>query len=450
MTTVSSTSPDREPPHGPRSRREFLKCSSLLVAGGAVARTAGIVNAAHPQGGHEIRFGVIGCGGRGTGAAAQALNTTGPTRLVALADVFTDRLQMCLSSLEDYGPRINVPKERQFVGFDGYQKLLEADMDLVILATPPGFRPLHFAAAVAAGKHIFMEKPVAVDAAGVQSVLLANHIAKSKHLAVAVGLQRRHERRYRETIERIQQGAIGDVLSARVYWNSEGVWTRPRQPQQSEMEYQMRNWYYFNWLCGDHIVEQHIHNLDVINWLKQAYPVSAQGMGGRQYRNGTDHGQIFDHHFVEFTYADGTKMFSQCRHIPGCWNEVAEYVVGTKGKSAIHQAQISTAHDDLIWQYGDGGGGGHQQEHHDLFADLRTGAIPNEGDYGAMSTMTAILGRQATYSGQEVSMQALLDSGFSIGPDRELTCFADTPPVIPDELGRYPVPIPGNEAIRVS
>ncbi len=292
--------------------------------------------AAKPFGSETIRLGLIGCGERGAGAVAQAMNTEGPTKLVAVADVFESRVQNCLRNLKrDYSDKLDVPESRQHVGLRAFQNVLDADIDLVILATPPGFRPLHFEAAVAANKHVFMEKPVATDAVGVRRVLAAGKKAAANQLAVAVGLQRHHERNYMETIQRIHDGAIGDIIALRVYWNSDGVWTRNREPEQTELEYQLNNWYYFNWLCGDHIVEQHIHNLDVGNWVKKGYPVAAEGIGGRQVRKGRDHGQIFDHHNVEFTYADGCKMFSQCRHIPGADAHVAEYAHGSHGFADI-------------------------------------------------------------------------------------------------------------------
>ena len=217
----------------------------------------------------------------------------------------------------------------------------------MILATPPGFRPIHFEAAVKAGKHVFMEKPVATDAPGVRKVLAAAEESKKKNLAVGVGLQRRHQAQYLETIKRLQDGAIGDIVATRVYWNGSTPWVHTREELEakyghklSEMEYQMRNWYYFTWICGDHIVEQHIHNMDVSNWLKDAFPVKANGMGGCQVRKGKDYGETFDHHAVEFEYADGSRMFSQCRHIPGCWNSVSEYAIGTKGTADISGAKI--------------------------------------------------------------------------------------------------------------
>ncbi|MCA9268790.1 MAG: Gfo/Idh/MocA family oxidoreductase, partial [Planctomycetales bacterium] len=368
-----------------------------------------------------------------------------PTKLVAMADVFGDRLQGSLRSLKgQHGDKFDVPAERQFVGLDAWKKVLETDCDLVILATPPGFRPLHFEGAVAAGKHIFMEKPVATDAPGIRRVLAAGELAQQKGLLVQVGLQRRHEGAYKEVIERIHDGVIGDVVCTRVYWNSGGVWVRPRQEGQTELEYQLRNWYYFNWLCGDHIVEQHIHNLDVGCWVHNDYPVSAHGMGGRQIRTDKQFGQIFDHHAVEYTFANGSKMFSQCQHGQGIWTSVSEYAHGTKGSADVSGGKIFDAKGDLVFQ-SKGTRGGHQQEHHDLFADIREGKRPNEAEYGAKSTMVAILGRLCTYSGQNIDWQKAISSDVALADFDSLHTFDQEAPVKPLADGSYQVPQPGKE-----
>jgi len=431
-----------------RSRREFLKTSSV-IAGGALAGSLAVPRMAHAAGDETIRIGLVGCGGRGTGAADQAMNTEGPTKLIAVADAFEDRMKGAVGSLKGrHKDQVDVPADRQFVGFDAYKKLLDIkDIDLVILATPPGFRPLHLAAAIEAGKHVFAEKPVAVDAPGVRSVLETAKKAKEKNLALAIGLQRHHEPRYVETIKRLQDGAIGKINLTRAYWNGAGVWVRPRKAGQTEMEYQMRNWYYFNWLCGDHITEQHIHNLDVINWLKDGYPVEANGMGGRQVRTGKDNGEIYDHHFVEFTYADGSKCYSQCRHIPNTWNSVSEHAHGDKGHCDISGASIYGPDGKRAWSYGRGGGNGHQQEHHDLFAALRRGERPNEGEYGALSTMTSIFGRMATYSGKALKWDDALASNLTLAPDLAKYEFNSTPPVVPDANGNYKIPMPGKAEV---
>ncbi|RPI74103.1 MAG: gfo/Idh/MocA family oxidoreductase, partial [Planctomycetaceae bacterium] len=261
------------------NRRDFLKHSTLAAVGATVLSQVGIAHGAYAGGDDLIKVGLVGCGGRGSGAAAQALSTAGNVKLVAMGDAFADRIKSSINAIQSEGgdkvvSRMDVPPERQFTGFDAYQKVIDSGIDLVILTTPPGFRPLHFEAAVKAGKHVFMEKPVAVDAPGVRQVLAAAAEAKKKNLGVGVGLQRHHQESYLETIKRLQDGAIGDIHTTRAYWNDRGVWVIERQPGMSEMTYQMRNWYYFNWLCGDHICEQHIHNLDVINWIMNGYPVS--------------------------------------------------------------------------------------------------------------------------------------------------------------------------------
>lgn len=447
------------------SRRAFLKSTSALVGGAVVGATsARVARGAHPGGSDEIKVALIGCGGRGSGAITQALATKGPVTLWAAADAFEDNLKGCLESVKNQVERgkrdgnplfadskIDVPAERQFVGFDAYKQALDSGADLVVIATPPGFRPLQFEAAVEAGKNIFMEKPLGVDAPGVRRVMAANEKAKAKNLMVAVGLQRRHDPRYIETMKKIHDGAIGDILFSRVYWNGGGLWVRPRQPQQTEMEYQMRNWYYFNWICGDHIVEQHIHNLDVGNWMRgDMHPSEAQGMGGRQVRTGKEYGQIFDHHFVEFTYPDGTKMYSQCRHIEGCASEVREHAHGTKGTLDIDDGAgslVKTA--EGMWKSDAQKVDNHHQEHHDMFAALRRGEVYNEADYGAASTFTSILGRMATYSGKIVRWDEALKTGEDLSPASY--DFAATPPVVPDANGFYPVPVPGKtEVMKVA
>jgi myo-inositol 2-dehydrogenase/D-chiro-inositol 1-dehydrogenase len=431
------------------SRRDFLRDSAAVIAGGAMVGSLSFAKAAHAAGDETIKIALIGCGGRGSGAAKQALSTSGPVKLIAMADVFQDRLDGSLRELmsqEGVKDRIDVPDERKFVGFDAYQKALAAGPDLVILATPPGFRPFHFEAAVNAGKHVFMEKPVATDAPGVRRVLAAAQEAKKKNLGVGVGLQRRHQNIYLETIKRLQDGAIGDIVATRVYWNGSTPWVHKRAEldakyghKLSEMEYQMRNWYYFTWICGDHIVEQHIHNMDVSNWLKNAHPVKANGMGGCQVRKGPDYGETFDHHAVEFEYADGSRMYSQCRHIPGCWNSVSEFAVGSKGTANAH-GQIKP-HGSDGWRYRGPQPDPYQVEHDDLFASIRAGKPLNEGEWGATSTMTAIMGRMCTYGGKEVTWDEALNSKIELQPTE--FSFNATPRSLPDANGLYPLAVPG-------
>ncbi|HEY3861023.1 MAG TPA: Gfo/Idh/MocA family oxidoreductase [Verrucomicrobiae bacterium] len=423
------------------SRRNFIKTTSTLAAAASLA--PGVFAA----GDETLKLALIGCGGRGSGACDQALSTKGPLKLVAMADAFKDRLDSSYDSLKKaHDDRVDVPEENKFIGFDAYQHAI-ALADVVILATPPGFRPMQFEEAVKQNKHIFMEKPVAVDGPGVRKVLAAAAEAKKKNLKVAVGLQRHHQKPYIETIKRLQDGAIGDMVDMRAYWNDSGVWVHPRKEVETmlghaptEMEYQMKNWYYFVWLCGDHIVEQHIHNLDVINWVKGAHPVSVRGMGGRQVLTGIDYGEIFDHHCNEYIYPDGSRLLSQCRHIPGCWTDVSEHVQGNKGKCDISRYKIE---GDNAWSFsGDPGKNPYQQEHDDLFDAIRNDKPYCEtADYGAYSTMTAIMGRMATYCGKEVTWDDALNSELNTFPN-VLAWDAKTP-TSPDAEGRYRIPVPG-------
>jgi predicted dehydrogenase len=427
----------------PLTRRTFLQQTSRAAAGTALLGSLAVERFALGASNEDsLKVALVGCGGRGSGAAKQALSTSGKTKLIAVADAFRDRLEGALNNLKQQftndPSKVEVPEEHRFVGFDAYKQAI-ALADVVILATPPGFRPIHFEEAVKQGKHIFMEKPVAVDAPGVRRVLAAAEEAKKKNLKVGVGLQRHHQPGYIETIKRLHDGAIGDIVAMRAYWNDSGVWVRPRQPNQTEMEYQMRNWYYFTWLSGDHINEQHIHNIDVINWVKNGYPVKAVGMGGRQVRVGKDYGEIYDHHAVEFHYADGSISFSQARHQPGTWSSVSEAVIGTKGKCQVNAFQITGG---TPWRFKqEQPVDPYQREHDDLFAAIRDGTPYDESDYGAKSTMTAILGRMATYSGKEIEWSKALASNIDLMPEKFAWDAAPKPHPGPD--GMYPCAIPG-------
>ena len=432
------------------SRRKFVKQSSLIAGGLLAAPMFGRANFFSGAAG-EIKVAVIGCGGRGTGAALQALLSKQNVKIVALADAFKDRIDDCYNrlvadDLSDMGVTVNmkakvdVPESRKFTGFDAYQKAISF-ADVVILATPPGFRPIHFEEAIKQGKHVFMEKPVAVDPAGVKKVLDAAAIAKQKKLNVVVGLQRRYQNSYRELFKRKEM--IGDILSGQVWWNNPGVWVKKREPNQTEMEYQMRNWYYFNWLCGDHILEQHIHNIDVMNWFKNSFPVRAQGMGGRQVRTGKEYGEIFDHHYVEFWYADGSVMNSQCRHIPGAASKVDELLIGTKGKIYCGEGSIRDNKGKELFKFDSKGGNNpYQTEHDELFAAIAKAQYKfADAEFGAKSTLTAVMGRMATYSGQVIDWDKTLNSGIDIMP-KEYSWTA-TPPTVPNADGFYPIAVPG-------
>jgi predicted dehydrogenase len=427
------------------SRKDFVRNASL-AAGGVFLSTFPAMGGQRKKSDTMLKIAVIGCGGRGTGAANQALSADSGNQLVAMADAFRDRLDDCYETLSKrYGDteQLNVPEDHKFTGFDAYKKAI-ALADVVILATPPGFRPVHFEEAVNAGKHVFMEKPLATDVPGIHKVLEAGKVAEQKNLNVVVGLQRHYQNSYREVARRVHGGEIGTIVGGQVYWNSDGVWVREREPEQTEMEYQMRNWYYFNWLCGDHILEQHIHNIDVANWMIGEYPESAQGMGGREVRTGKDHGQIFDHHFVEFTYPSGAVIASQCRHQEGTMNRVSEFFQTTEGTidTAGDKGIITRWNDRVLCDHGaDGDTNPYQQEHNELFASIRNGDVINDTENGAKSTLTAIMGRMATYSGDVISWEDAMNATKKLVPD-EFSWDAE-PPVTPDENGDYPVPVPG-------
>ena len=430
------------------SRRKFVKGSAIAAAGGAMLSSLPVGASAFVAGNETLNIAVVGCGGRGTGAANQALKADPDTKLVAVADAFRDNAQKCLENLNKiYGnDRIMVTEETTFDGFDAYKKAIDM-ADVVILATTPGFRPVHFKYAIEQGKHVFMEKPVATDAPGIRSVLQTAKLAKEKNLNVVVGLQRHYQQNYRETLAKIQNGDIGKIVSGQVYWNSSGVWVRGRTPEQTEMEYQMRNWYYFNWLCGDHIVEQHIHNMDVANWFIGEYPATAQGMGGRQVRKGKDHGEIFDHHFVELTYPSGAVIASQCRHQEGTWSRVSESFQGTKGTVYTDSGDnaVIKAHDGSIMyrHMGDEDKNPYQVEHDELFASIRNGGLISDAENGAKATMTAIMGRMATYSGKMITWEEALNSEVRLVPDESELAWDKMPPVYPDSDGNYAIPVPG-------
>ncbi len=433
------------------NRRSFVKKTGAL-AGGLILAPSMLAARAHIDGDDAIKVALVGCGGRGTGAAVQAMLSGQNVELVAMADAFRDRLDESYENIraemennEIPAARLKVPEEHKFTGFDGYKKAIPL-CDVVILATPPGFRPIHFEAAVEAGKHIFMEKPVAVDAPGVRQVLASAEKAKQKKLNVIVGLQRHYQKVYQRWIEMLQEGVIGELTAARVYWNSGGVWVRPREKGQAEMEYQMRNWYYFNWLCGDHINEQHIHNLDVGNWAMQAYPVRAHGMGGRLVRTGKEYGEIFDHHTVEYEYADGRRMFSQCRHMKGTQNRVTEGFHGTNGSAPEPGLILTRSGYELFKHDSRRDPNPYQVEHDLLFAAVAKGDYQYaDVENAAKSTLTALMGRMATYSGQIIEWEDAMKSELSLMPER--FAWDANPPVLPDEDGYYPIAVPGETKV---
>ncbi len=407
-------SPDRKKKPG-LSRRKFLKGSTAAVMGGAVASRLGIVPAVHAAGSDMIKVGLIGCGERGTGAAENVLNAAHGVKLVAMGDTFKDHLETSLGILSKLGDKVDVPEDRRFVGFGAFEGVLASDVNYVILATPPGFRPWHLQAAVAAGKNVFAEKPVAVDGSGIRRVLMVSEEAKAKGLAIGVGTQRRHQTGYLETMKRIHDGAIGQIVAARAYWNQGPIWVHPREEGWSDMEWQVRNWYYFTWLCGDHIVEQHVHNLDAVNWALGAHPVRAVGVGGRQVRTDPVYGNIYDHFAIDYQYENGCRLMSMCRQIPGCEKNISEALIGTKGSCQVNKYTIL---GEKSWRLNSKDNLPYVQEHTDLIESIRAGKPYNELKNVAESTLSAVMGRMAAYSGQAVTWEQALNSEENLMPGK--------------------------------
>ncbi len=400
--------------HG-MTRRDFLKASA--VASAALATAAPHVFAG---GSDMLRVGVIGCGGRGTSAAVNCLESSEGVEIVALCDLFEDRVLRSWKRLRNHtkvGGGVKVEKRRVFWGFDAYEKVLESGVDMVIMATPPHFRPCHFKAAVEAGKHVFMEKPVAVDPPGVRSVMESADLAGKKSLGVVSGTQRRHQAHYMEIMKRIHGGALGEITGASCYWNSGALWEKRaadnfmkwRMGKYSDMEYQCRNWLFFTWLSGDHLVEQHMHNLDVINWALGAHPERALGMGGRQARTEPQYGNIWDHFAVEYVYPSGRRVHSMCRQTPGASVRIAEQIVGTLGRADTSRSHARISGKNA-WEHEEESTNPYIQEHTDLIRSIREGKPLNEGRQVAESTMTAILGRMSAYTGREVSWKWAMKS----------------------------------------
>ncbi len=422
------------------TRRSFLHAAAAAATAGSLQRVLAAGRTAQGQGGDELRLGLVGCGGRGSGAIAQALSTKGPTRVVAVGDMFADRLDGCLDALAEndaFRQRADVPKERRFVGPDAYQGVLASGCDVVLIATPPHFRPAHFEAAIAANKHVFFEKPVAVDGPGVRRVLAASAAAERRGVAVCSGLQRRHQNGYRETLARVHAGDVGRILFARCSWNQGSLWCAERRPEWTDLEWQLRNWLYFTWLSGDHIVEQHVHNLDVVNWAMQAHPTRCRGMGGRQVRTDPKYGHVFDHFAVQYQYGNGAWCFSECRQIDGCANDVSEHVYGTLGEAHLDMGRWRIT-GDKAWAFAGPDNDPYQTEHDDFFASIRAGKPLQEGRTVAESTLTAIMGRMATYSGREVTWEDALSSDEKWGPSSY--AFGDLPV--------DPVAMPGQQPKR--
>jgi predicted dehydrogenase len=433
----------RNDPPNP-TRRDFLTSSTGLAVGAALAGTLAAPRAVHAGVGESLRVGLIGCGGRGTSAAENALNASADNVLVAVGDAFADCAETSVAKLrrlESCKDRVLVDPDHVFAGFDAYKQVIDSGVDVVILAEPPHFRPVHLAYAVAAGKHAFVEKPVAVDAPGVRSIIDTCNKAKQKGLAIVSGLCWRYHPAVRETMRRIlDDKAIGDIVAIQSCYNANTLWHRGDKPEWSRMEYQIRNWLYFNWLSGDHICEQAIHSLDKTAWLLgDIHPVRAFGLGGRQQRTGAEFGNIYDHHAVFYEYPGGERVYFTCRQQQDCSTLVDELVLGTKGKAEILKYRI---HGENAWSYGGkeakDQGIMYDIEHAELFRSIREGRPINDGHYMANSTMLGIMGRMCTYTGQTLSWEQCFNSQERLGPE----VYAWN-----DEVPTSEVAIPGRTAL---
>jgi predicted dehydrogenase len=403
------------------TRRQFV--------GTAAAAAAGLAAAGPTRDAEPLRIGLIGCGGRGAGAVENCIGSSSNVKLVALGDLFADRLDGCRKALAAQGHRVE--DQHCFVGFDAYKRVLEAPIDLVLLASPPGFRPLHIEAAVEAGKHVFMEKPIAVDPVGVRRVLAAGQKGAQKKLAMVAGTQYRHQEGFIETIRRIHEGAIGPIVAGRCFYNAGELWFKNRKPDWSEMEYQTRNWIYFTYLSGDQMAEQHIHTIDVVCWTMKGPPVAAVASGGRQVRTHKKYGDVYDHFGVDYEFPGGVHVMSLCRQMNNTANIVNAYFVGTRGEASPYDGTIS---GEIRWKY-EGGktiADAYVQEHADLIASIRAEAPLNETRQVAESTLTAIMGREAAYTGRRVTWEEMIKSDLDLSPPRwEFGPAPERKPVFP-------------------
>ena len=416
----------------PSTRRDFLRRSTATAALGALIIPRGVH--ADGDGGETLKLGLIGCGGRGEGAVIDALSADPQVELIAVGDAFADRAQACVERLRQHaqlGSRIKVPAEHVFPSggpdFDSYKHVIDSGVDVVILATPPHFRPEHLAYAVEKGKHTFVEKPVGVDVPGIKRVQETCVLAEKKGLAVVSGLVWRADLGVIETVKRIRDGAIGEILAIQSSYNGGTLWHRGDEPKWSRMEYQMRNWLYYTWLSGDHICEQAIHSLDKVGWLLgDASPISAVGMGGRQQRTDKKWGHIFDHHSVVYDYPNGVKCFFTCKQQDNTANFVDEIVIGTKGRAQVLGKQID---GEQKWRYRGPGADPFKEEHKNLFTGIRSGKPLNQGGYMCNSSLVAVMGRHCTYTGQQWTWDKLMASTEALGPGKYQWGDVPEPPV---------------------
>jgi predicted dehydrogenase len=425
------------------ARRLFLKKAGALAGGAMLLNNIPAAAKGLFLSNDTIKIALIGCGSRGTGAAANALRTKGPVELVAMADVFRDKIDesySLLQKMEDIKGKLKVPEANKLVGFEAYQRAIQL-ADLVLLVTPPAFRPLHFEAAVNAGKHVFMEKPLASDAPGIRQILATGKLASQKNLKVVVGLQNRYDPSFIEMIDKLKAGAIGNIVAATDYYMIGPLTQVKRTAGQTEMEYQLRNWRYFNWLWAGSPAGLQIHNTDVVNWFKGSYPIRAQATGGKILSGQPDQGDIFDNFAIEYEYEDGFKLNSYIRHLPGTYTKGGAYFQGANGTASIHTG-IRDASGERIWRRQNGNTeNAYQIEHDKLFEAVRNNKPLNDTEWGALSTMTTLLGRMAAHSGKLVELSDALQSDLTVLPKR--FAWDAEAPVLPDKNGNYPVPVPG-------
>lgn len=428
------------------NRRSFIK-HTAAITGGILINPLAINQSAYAAGSDVIKVGLVGCGGRGTGAAAQALQAGPNIRLVAMADVFEDQISKSYQNLlgiDEIKGQVDVPDENKFASFEGYKHVIEAS-DVVILATPPAFRPEHFEESVQKDKHVFMEKPVASDAPGLRKVLKAGEIATEKNLKVVVGLQNRYDPGYQEMVQQIQSGKIGELLSSTCYYMKGQYQVIPRSKVKTELEFQVKNYHFFNWLWAGGPAGLNIHNTDIVNWVKGSYPIQAQGMGGRAAISGPDTGDVFDNFYIEYTYADGVKLHSQVRVTNNVFNKNGAFFQGTKGSANLREG-IKDLSGNKIWRYRNKENPNpYQIEHDKLFEAISKDLPLNDTEFGAKSTMTAIMGRMASHSGKLITWEEAFNSNRILVPEN--LRGDSVAPILPDEHGIYPFPIPGQTVV---
>ena len=426
------------------SRRTFLKTGAATLVGGALFES--IPLNAYAQSNETIRIGLVGCGGRGTGAAFEALRASKSVKLVAMGDAFEDMLNGSYAKLSaQFKDQVDVPQNRRFVGLGAYAEVI-AQCDAVLLATPPPFRPAHFEEAIRAGKHVFMEKPLAVDVPGYRKIMEVGKLAEERKLNVVVGLQNRYDTSNQAMMEKIRDGMIGDIASVDVYYNVGAPRIHARKPGQTELEYQLRNWRYFTWLWGGQLAGQTIHQIDVINWLMHDYPDFASGIGGRQQFAGPNQGNTFDHQYVEYVYPNGVKMHVQARNMDNCGVRMGFHIRGTNGY-ADERCRIFKPDNELVWRFRDSDEpiGSTQLEQNAFFNAITKGPYINNTEYGAKSTLTTIIGRMASHSGQPVKLDEALASDLAIVPNN--LSWDMKMPNAPDANGNYEVPVPGKTKV---